>query len=154
MRRQKGVTATRGACWMPSWRGYRRAAISLFSWRQHRSLPERLRRRRSSSKGGPSLPIEALRQPAGGQLDGLQMRREIAQIPGDRLQYSCSAAAAAGCLNFAGSIAAGSHSGEEAMEYRQLGASGFTVPVLSYGTGTFAAERARGFAAVYGAEAR
>jgi aryl-alcohol dehydrogenase-like predicted oxidoreductase len=40
------------------------------------------------------------------------------------------------------------------MEYRQLGASGFYVPVLSYGTGTFAAEGTRGFAAVHGEEAR
>lgn len=40
------------------------------------------------------------------------------------------------------------------MEYRQLGASGFYVPVLSYGTGTFAAEGSRGFAAVHGDEAR
>jgi aryl-alcohol dehydrogenase-like predicted oxidoreductase len=40
------------------------------------------------------------------------------------------------------------------VEYRQLGASGFFVPVLSYGTGTFAAEGTQGFAAVHGEEAR
>jgi aryl-alcohol dehydrogenase-like predicted oxidoreductase len=40
------------------------------------------------------------------------------------------------------------------MEYRLLGASGFSVPVLSYGTGTFGAEGARGFGAVHGEEAR
>jgi aryl-alcohol dehydrogenase-like predicted oxidoreductase len=40
------------------------------------------------------------------------------------------------------------------MEYRQLGASGFTVPVLSFGTGTFASAGTRGFAAVEGEEAR
>jgi len=40
------------------------------------------------------------------------------------------------------------------MEYRQLGASGFTVPVLSFGTGTFARGTPAGFGAVEGAEAR
>jgi aryl-alcohol dehydrogenase-like predicted oxidoreductase len=40
------------------------------------------------------------------------------------------------------------------MEYRQLGASGFMVPVLSFGTGTFASAGTRGFAAVEGEEAR
>jgi len=40
------------------------------------------------------------------------------------------------------------------MEYRQLGASGFMVPVLSYGTATFASGGARGFGAVEGDEAR
>jgi aryl-alcohol dehydrogenase-like predicted oxidoreductase len=40
------------------------------------------------------------------------------------------------------------------MEYRQLGASGFMVPVLSFGTGTFASAGSRGFAAVEGDEAR
>ena len=40
------------------------------------------------------------------------------------------------------------------MEYRQLGASGLMVPVLSFGTATFASEDALGFAAVRGEEAR
>jgi len=40
------------------------------------------------------------------------------------------------------------------MEYRQLGASGFMVPVLSFGTGTFARGQNLGFAAVDGEEAR
>jgi aryl-alcohol dehydrogenase-like predicted oxidoreductase len=40
------------------------------------------------------------------------------------------------------------------MEYRQLGASGFMVPVLSFGTGTFSSGPNRGFAAVEGEEAR
>jgi len=40
------------------------------------------------------------------------------------------------------------------MEYRQLGASGFMVPALSFGTGTFATGGGLGFAAVEGAEAR
>jgi len=40
------------------------------------------------------------------------------------------------------------------MEYRQLGASGLMAPVLSFGTATFAAEGAQGFAAVAGDEAR
>ena len=36
------------------------------------------------------------------------------------------------------------------MEYRQLGASGLMVPVLSFGTATFASEDSLGFAAVRG----
>jgi aryl-alcohol dehydrogenase-like predicted oxidoreductase len=40
------------------------------------------------------------------------------------------------------------------MDYRRLGASGFSVPVLSFGTGTFATGGTRGFAAVEGEEAR
>ena len=40
------------------------------------------------------------------------------------------------------------------MEYRQLGASGLMVPVLSFGTATFASGGAQGFAAVEGQEAR
>ena len=40
------------------------------------------------------------------------------------------------------------------MEYRQLGASGLMVPVLSFGTATFASEDSLGFAAVRGEEAR
>jgi aryl-alcohol dehydrogenase-like predicted oxidoreductase len=40
------------------------------------------------------------------------------------------------------------------MEYRQLGASGLMVPVLSFGTATFASEDSLGFAAVRGDEAR
>jgi aryl-alcohol dehydrogenase-like predicted oxidoreductase len=42
----------------------------------------------------------------------------------------------------------------DAMEYRQLGASGFMVPVLSFGAGTFAKGGSMGFGAVEGADAR
>src|SRR6185437_14799758 len=45
-----------------------------------------------------------------------------------RLSLNCAACAPK--LGF-------SHTSESAMEHRRLGASGFTVPVLSFGTGTF-----------------
>jgi aryl-alcohol dehydrogenase-like predicted oxidoreductase len=43
---------------------------------------------------------------------------------------------------------------ERTVEQRQLGASGFFVPVLSYGTGTFATQGGLGFGGVHGEEAR